>query len=654
MADSAISEAFGKITYLDLHDVEIDLDRTQIIWAPNGVGKTTIYKVLQDAGINLGNVAYLACEDMRKDFAKSAKRTLRLGAHVSEIDDLKNQVKSIVDTCDIKNKFKELGLTTAAAFKKILNGYPQAKDDYEDDLKTFDGRLASQLINDVSPQDSAFFVANIERLKQYVESKEDLAKLKNHYILHSLEALERVVDGEDCVCPVCNAESDKPILETIKEKLWRLEECENSLVIDYANSHSRMSLKEAKENIERLSNISANEKKSNQKAILSLCICGGNPDNVSKMESAKKTIASISKKLEKLLIKRNEFYEKLVLEEDAIKGLICLKLDVSENKVEFDSENKEVVVNLPRNVDTYSTGEISLMMLLVHLYEFRASDTKSLVLDDPITSFDKSNQYDIIFDLVRLNREDGKHITIFTHNTDCINIAQSQDPSGFEYASMDRLGNKVRLKSMGLTPKNNDKRYLCADSIIATTKEENAELYILFSQYAEAVRAREATGSQELHEVFHYNGSSDVLKDQKGNSFDNDYLTNYIDRFDEGVFSDTTFAQCGITKVFTLIALRVWVEKQLYDACHDEPWYKESETQTLKNKIDAVFPSGKEPNWKGSERITRRYLMSKKAMLNQSSHKLAQRAPFEYALNLSINDLVKSVEDLKGHFKEDE
>lgn len=122
MADSAISEAFDKIAYLDLHDVEIDLNRTQIIWAPNGVGKTTIYKALQNAGINLGNVAYLACEDMRKDFAKSAKKTLRLGAHVSEIDDLENQIKSIVETCDIKNKFKEVGLTTATAFKKLLNG----------------------------------------------------------------------------------------------------------------------------------------------------------------------------------------------------------------------------------------------------------------------------------------------------------------------------------------------------------------------------------------------------------------------------------------------------------------------------------------------------------------------------------------------------
>lgn len=504
------------------------------------------------------------------------------------------------------------------------------------------------------PRILRFFVASIDRLKQYGEAKEDITKLKDHYILNSLEALERVIDGVDRVCPVCNAESDKPILKTIKEKLQQLEECENSLVIDYANGHSRMSLKDAKENIERLSSISVDENRSSQKAILSLCICGGNSDNVSKMESAKKTVASISKKLKKLLIKRNEFYEKLVLEEDVIKGLICLKLGVSENDVVFDSENKEVVVNLPRNVETYSTGEISLMMLLVHLYEFRASDVESLVLDDPITSFDKSNQYDIIFDLVRLNREDGKHITILTHNTDCINIAQSQDSGGFEYAAMDRLGNKVRFMPMELIPKSSDERYLCAGSIIATIEGENAEPYIEFSRYVEAVRAREAPENKELHKVFHYNGSSGSVEAQGGNHFNNDYLADYIESFDEETFSDTTFAQCSITKVFTLIALRVWVEKQLHDGCHNESWYKESDTKTLKDKIDAVFPSGKEPNWRGGEQVTRRYLMSKKVMLNQSSHKLAQRAPFEYALNLSINDLVKSVEDLKGHFKEEE
>ena len=66
--------------------------------------------------------------------------------------------------------------------------------------------------------------------------------------------------------------------------------------------------------------------------------------------------------------------------------------------------------------------------------------------------------------------------------------------------------------------------------------------------------------------------------------------------------------------------------------------------------IGKVFAQGP---WQGSKKVTKEYLNSKKTMLNQSSHFKAQPAPFDFVINLSIDDVRKEIEDIKSHFAED-
>lgn len=65
------SDQMTGIEYLDFQKFDLDLTKSSIIWAPNGVGKTSIYKHLQ---ANLGNqVTFVDCEDYKSGILKARK-----------------------------------------------------------------------------------------------------------------------------------------------------------------------------------------------------------------------------------------------------------------------------------------------------------------------------------------------------------------------------------------------------------------------------------------------------------------------------------------------------------------------------------------------------------------------------------------------------
>ena len=48
--------------------------------------------------------------------------------------------------------------------------------------------------------------------------------------------------------------------------------------------------------------------------------------------------------------------------------------------------------------------------------------------------------------------------------------------------------------------------------------------------------------------------------------------------------------------------------------------------------------------------VTRTFLMSKKVMLNQNEHYQSQIIPFNYALNISLDELVNEINEIKERF----
>ena len=59
------------IQHLPIVELSLDLSRPQIIWAPNGVGKSSLYRAIE--GMQLEGVSFVECSNYRRDFARSEK-----------------------------------------------------------------------------------------------------------------------------------------------------------------------------------------------------------------------------------------------------------------------------------------------------------------------------------------------------------------------------------------------------------------------------------------------------------------------------------------------------------------------------------------------------------------------------------------------------
>ena len=102
-----------------------------------------------------------------------------------------------------------------------------------------------------------------------------------------------------------------------------------------------------------------------------------------------------------------------------------------------------------------------------------------------------------------------------------------------------------------------------------------------------------------------------------------------------------------------MCAIRVWIEEKFYMAIKDnEEILKRIEGQQFSKKINILLPRNQNSLLiKHYPDITRAFLMSKKVMLNQNEHYQSQIIPFNYALNISLDELVSEIKEIKERFE---
>lgn len=642
-------EDLTSIAHLNFDSFQMDLSKPQIIWAPNGVGKSSIYRVLEELGLE--RAQFIACDDMREEFVRGTKRNLLIGSHLEDIERIEANIKRVVDSCEINDGIKLFALTNKNSIKAVLPNFPDLKKDQVGDILAADTENATLLASRVE-DNGVFFISHLAQLRDCREIVEDVKQLKESYLRSALKSLRRCVNDDVHVCPVCGSRSGSSIVSLLDKRLEELQHIEKILSKDLAESKEGMTLDDVEKTLTALCEVAADAQIANEKAILAYCISGGDIAKLERIRDSAKTLGDLDAQLRSAKEKRNAFYAKLKACADEIKGVIAMKFGVDDKDISFDDDLCRLNIKLPRNANEYSTGEITLMLLTVHLNEFRASDANLLVLDDPITSFDSANQYVIMFDLIRLVQDEGKCVIVLTHNTNCINIADSQHASVFRYANLDRSSNNVQMLPLDIARSNSGRhRYLCFDSLCETVEKEGRRPYTTYVKYLKAVSAREDEADPKLHSVFHYNDSSGLVA-YEGEYLTNDFMVSLIDGFDVETITGGAFAERCISKAILLTALRVWVEKQIFDLHGHDSRYLSKERTTLQEKIDYAFPRKGGGPWSGSPKVTRGYLMGKKVMLNQASHEAAQSIPFEYALNLSILDIEKTIQDVKAAFSD--
>lgn len=363
----------------------------------------------------------------------------------------------------------------------------------------------------------------------------------------------------------------------------------------------------------------------------------GSVDTIKRINETHIKKDEVSKEINDCLHKQTELFYSLIQQKDMYTDYLQDNFNAA---VDFDSIKKVVEIKLERNVDTYSTGEINLILFITKLFSFLGSEKQLLIIDDPISSYDLVNQYHIVHHLCRIITNKGKHVIVFTHNPDVINVVNSQNQSGYSYFFFDKVNNTVIMNPLPKDMKSTGNVLEIDNLIKDTTIEANKYLSL-------TLKRNDKDPKDTLSSVLHYDNGfvtlGDEANDFKGcsNKFFVDYieLNNYLNDLNTNDFE----ALCR-AKVISLLSIRVWIEYKLatLSAVPLEDTYFKKVDKFFKNNQNVL---------KGYPNLKRDLLVNKKVMLNQNCHANSQVYPFYYALSVKTDDILKEIKEIKHAFE---
>lgn len=624
------SHNFGEIDYLNFDsDFEIKVgDKIKIILGPNGTGKSSLYKNIKQ---RYHDYAFIDYEDVEESVI-GKKDNIVIGASIVELTKKVSDKQSLLDSIDIKGNLKSVGITSAKTAKVISNNLDAIRNKAENAIQQFnDEKLAC--IFQMSVDNQEFFRTNAKKFIEAEEIRTQIEELKDNYRKKFLEEINNFLESTDYLCPVCGHVSDEPIKAIINRKLSEIVEIEDEIVKNYQDSHSDLKPEEILENVNSIKDIII-ENNITIENVENYCLCGGNSDKARLIMESKQILMDINTRIGELEVEKEQFYNNLKLHKENVISTFKLQFSVEETDISFDDTEKIIKIKLPRNVDTYSTGEINLMTFIICILEFVSSDKTILVIDDPLSSYDIPNQYRIIYEIASAKKTD-KSILIFTHNVDTINIANSQYNGAFEYEVIEKRKNTLFINPIDFTTSAN---VLTFDELM-----KNIDPGYLHFNYLKLLSDKDSwSENADEHLIFHYDGSFSKTID--GICYTNDYLVDLIDNFNVDTFQNESYLNNTANKIIYNAAIRAWIEKQFWDNLNGDTGLVGKQ---FGDKVKYVFNGNR---WNGSPNITKEYLMSKKVMLNQQVHSKSQKMPFYYSLNLTFDDISKEILDIKGHF----
>ena len=485
-----------------------------------------------------------------------------------------------------------------------------------------------------------FFKNNAKQLIEIEEIRTDVETIRDNYKKHFLEEIDKFLEDNDYICPVCGQKNNETIKSIIGRKLSDIKEIQEEIVKNYQELHTDLGANKVLENIKELQKIVAD----NNVTIDDLedyLLCGGDEKKAELILKIKGNLKKIDKNIKKLETKKNKFYQNLKIYKGTLLSTFQLQFDVLPNQITFDDENKLIQIELPRKIEEYSTGEINLMTFIICILEFISSDKENLIIDDPLSSYDLPNQYKIMYEIATA-KSNLKNILIFTHNIDTINIANSQYSGIFEYEILEKANCKLYLNKINIDTSQN---VLSVKELLKLIPSNYSH-----TKYIKLLMEKENFNDSipdefENHLIFHYD--EPFSKEIDGTEYSNDYIANLINNFDINTLQNLSYVENTANKIIYTASLRIWIEKQFYNNSPDDI---SLHRRQFGQKIKYIFNSHR---WHGSQNVTKEYLMSKKVMLNQHIHTNSQIEPFYYALNLSLDDITKEIIDIKEHFKID-
>ena len=625
------SENFKEINYLNFEaDFNIDLsNKIKIILGPNGTGKTSIYKNIKSRHQDYSFIDYNEVEQS----VISRKDEIVIGASIVLLENKQLEKNKIIEEIDIKGNLKEFNITNKRNSDAISNNMDYLRKNPEIAIEKYSDENLD-CIFDMDGNYREFFNKNAKQFIETEKIKTEINDIKDNYMKHFLEEIDRYLEDDDCICPVCGKENNEPIKVIIAKKMSEIKDIEEVIIKNYQETHIEAKPQEILESINDIraiitdNNITINN-------LENYLICCGNKEKSNLIVESQDKLKELNLEIKELEKQKDDFYLNLKRHKESLLSTFRLQFSVNDQNILFDDDNKLIKIKLPRKVEEYSTGEINLMTFIICILEFISSDKAYLIIDDPLSSYDIPNQYKIMYEITSAKSE-TKNILIFTHNVDTINIANTQYNTIFEYEIIEKRKNTLYLNKIDsctstnvLSPeellKQLDKKYIHKDYLnLLINKETWKE-------------------DSDNHLVFHYD--EPFQKNIDGINYTNDYIANLIDNFDEATFHNISYLENTANKIIYTAALRIWIEKQFYLISNNDDGLHRKQ---FGPKIRYMFTGSR---WKGPAKVSKEYLMSKKVMLNQHIHQQSQRIPFYYALNLTLDDISKEIKDIKEHFE---
>lgn len=157
-----------------------------------------------------------------------------------------------------------------------------------------------------------------------------------------------------------------------------------------------------------------------------------NEEEYEKVENLLSELENKIKEKKSLLAIAQEKFNLAISKKEYLENDLKRYFNIEKNEITYDMTNYVIIIKFPREIKTYSTGEINLITFLYSIYSFLGSDKDTLVLDDPVSSLYIINQYKIAFEIVN-NISKDKFMLVLTHSTDFLNIINSQHQKQFDF-----------------------------------------------------------------------------------------------------------------------------------------------------------------------------------------------------------------------------
>ena len=626
-----LSKLLYQIPYITIQeDVEINAEENSVIFGSNGIGKTTIYKQLKEQYPGFDYLDY----DESKNLLSKKQKDIEISLGTEKIEQLLSRRKELDNNLSVKDRLKAKKITS----KKSASEVSTLLADLFSKNKLENLKITEEDCNGIEKASSyiPFILKNRKKLIDIADITEDLEIVDKNYLKNALKTIDKHLSSADDKCPVCGSQVLN-LKETVQQKIKELSDIKNEQLKLFISEYDKNTQNESTIQSE-FDSVVETAKKYDEEILVEYYILDGNAEEISIINDFIKESHKIEKEYEDCLAKQKELFNSLKKQQRLYTDhLKCyFKADVK-----FDDEKKTVTISFDRGVVEHSTGELDLILFITKIFSYLGNDKECLFIDDPISSYDLVNQYNIVFQLCKLIENKGKHVVVFTHNPDVINIVNSQNNNDYKYFFFDLVKGKVIINS--LAPNASKNPSILNLDILANDEDENGKYISLMLQ------RKDDDPNDYLSSVLHYDSDTKIVSlDERASQYKGCSNQFFIDYIENNVYSkeleQNDFNHLCKSKIIALTAIRIWIE---YKLCNSTSLCLK---RTFGEKVDKYF--------RNKDKITIQYpdlmkemLMSKKVMLNQNCHKHSQVQPFYYALSLKSDDIVSEIEDIKSSFR---